>query len=140
MLLWVYLLHAFFVSQTPAASTTPLPLFSEAVRMYDTHNVDIRIWGNAVWYVLHTASLYAPEPLTESFEHYRQLLLSLRNLLPCEKCRNHLTQNVNYIDFDRCGRTNLDLFKCSWKLHNIVNQATNKPLMDLQTALKMYTN
>jgi len=97
------------------------------------------MWGNAVWFIIHLTALYAPQPLDQSFESFKQMLNALRFILPCSKCRSHLTQNLQYIDFDHCAKSNEDLFKCSWKLHNIVNKSENKPLMSLQDAFSMYT-
>jgi hypothetical protein len=91
------------------------------------------------WFLLHTCSLYAPEPIDQSFRQYYDMMKALRYLLPCPKCRTHLTQNLHYIDFERCPRTREELFKCSWKLHNIVNQSNQKPTIGLQEAFALYT-
>ena len=42
------------------------------------------------------------------------------------------------IDIDNCGNDRMALFKCSWELHNIVNQSLNKRQPSLQEALTYY--
>jgi len=160
LFLWIYLLHSFlvgivnrkFAQQTYAQQqsnpysvsmmSTPykmyMPSVAELKENYDPRKMTISDWGQAVWYILHTTALHAPQPLEQSFQLYKQMVYSLRYLLPCARCKQHLTQNVNYIDFDTCPRNHHELFKCSWRLHNIVNQATGKPIMPLEQALSFY--
>ena len=39
---------------------------------------------------------------------------------------------------ERCGHSQLELFKCSWELHNIVNVDTKKPALGFNEALRLY--
>jgi len=142
LFLWVYLIHVMFLGAINTQQHTvkyPIPTLSHQRSLYQVEQMDIKDWGNAFWFVLHTSALYAPREMEDSFKNYRNVIIALQYLLPCPKCREHLKQNLKWIDFDTCGRTNLELFKCSWKLHNIVNQSINKPLLDLQLALSLYT-
>ena len=151
MLFWVYLLDLFMISIMNANQTQTNNPFATVQRIKPPTLNEIRqkfhpqqtitkaMWGNAFWFLIHLTALYAPQPIQVSFDYYKQMLNALRFILPCVKCRAHLTNNLHYIDFDTCGKTNEDLFKCSWKLHNIVNKSENKPLMSLQEAFSRYT-
>ena len=151
MLFWVYLLDLFVISimnasqqrgNNPFTSVNKIkpPTLNEIRQKYHPQQTITKpMCGNAVWFIIHLTALYAPQPLDQSFESFKQMLNALRFILPCSKCRSHLTQNLQYIDFDHCAKSNEDLFKCSWKLHNIVNKSENKPLMSLQDAFSMYT-
>jgi len=54
-----------------------------------------RIWGPWAWCFLHTISFnYPVNPTLEQKKHYRNFILSLRNVLPCGHCRKNLTKNL----------------------------------------------
>ena len=140
LLIWVYMINAFLYSICKEQSIKcELPTLNEIRFQYHPERITKYDWGNAIWYILHTASLYAPEPVADSFVHYKNLLYSLQWLLPCPKCRIHLSQNLDYIDLDQCPRNREELFKCSWKLHNIVNKSDGKSEIPLQNAFALYT-
>jgi hypothetical protein len=140
LLLFFYLLHMLLVSiSANAGISMSYPKLNEVRNMYDPTTITIEDWGSSIWFMLHTCSLYAPEPLEKSFTNYRNMLYSLQYLLPCPKCRDHLSQNLKYIDLLSCPRTRQDLFRCSWQLHNIVNQSREAPEVSFQEAIKKYT-
>jgi hypothetical protein len=147
MFLWVYLLDAFIqVQMAEDSNRTKLqqslltfPSFHEQQIVYQLDRISKNDWGNALWFILHTTSLYAPQPVEKSFVLYKTLVNSLQYLLPCPKCRSHLTNNLQYINFESCPKTNEELFKCSWQLHNVVNKSESKPVVGLQEAFAFYT-
>lgn len=149
LFLWVYLLHAFLTAMHTQQTSTDfyytqnrqniIPTIQELRAMYAPEKITIFDWGNAIWFILHTTALYAPDPIQQSFTYYKTMIHALRNLLPCPKCRIHLTENLRFIDFDHCAKTREELFKCSWKLHNIVNASNNKRQLGLQEAFSLYT-
>jgi len=52
------------------------------------------IWGPSQWHFLHTMSFnYPVNPTYKDKVNYRAYVLSLRNVLPCGKCRANLTVN-----------------------------------------------
>lgn len=142
LFLYVYLLNAYMIevyNQANIRYPLRIPTLNEQRSLYQLDRIGKADWGNAIWFILHTTSLYAPEPMADSFVRYRNMLSSLRYLLPCPKCRQHLTQNLTKIDFVNCSKTREDLFQCSWLLHNIVNVSESKPTVGLQEAFAMYT-
>ena len=52
------------------------------------------VWGPGMWHYLHSMSFNYPiNPTHDDKIHYRQFILSLRNVLPCGKCRKNLKKN-----------------------------------------------
>lgn len=142
LMLYVYLLNAYMVAmynKENIRSPLRIPTLNEQRTLYQLDRISKSDWGNAIWFILHTTALYAPDPMEVSFVRYRNLLSSLRFLLPCPVCRQHLTDNLSKLDFASCGRTREELFRCSWILHNIVNMSENKPVVGLQEAFAIYT-
>ena len=72
------------------------------------------------------------------FENYKTMLSCLQYILPCPKCRQHLIDNLALIDIDNCGNDRIALFRCSWELHNIVNESLGKRKPSFQEALGYY--
>ena len=140
---WVYLLHAWFLSRynatKPASYQIKMPTLNDQRMVYEPNSITKADWGNSFWYVIHTCGLYAPQPCEQSFNFFKKMMSSLVWLLPCPLCRGHLNTNLPQIDFDSCPKTNEELFKCTWKLHNIVNLSEGKKEIPLQQAFANYT-
>jgi hypothetical protein len=140
LLLYVYLLHVFVKGiMASHGVNVHLPTLNDVRAQYQPDKISKYEWGNAIWYILHTSSLYAPEPIKDSFSYFKTFLWSLQYLLPCPLCRNHLMQNLKFIDLETCPVNREALFKCSWQLHNIVNKSEKKPVLSLQEAFSLYT-
>lgn len=69
-------------------------------------------------------------------ELYVNWLNSLKESFPCEKCRLHLIKNLEEPTADGSvgpgpvepySKSNVSLFRHSWKLHDTVNKQLNKP-------------
>ena len=122
LFIWVYLLYVFILSTCNVRPKSLNSLRDE----YQYDKLSKYDWGRPLWYIIHTTSLYAPEPIKEySFGCYYEILNSLQYLLPCPKCRAHLKENLKLIPLDSCDRSRENLFRCSVKLHNIVNNSIN---------------
>jgi len=53
------------------------------------------VWGPPMWHFLHTMSFNYPiNPTEKDKTHYKNFVLSLRNILPCKYCRINLTNNL----------------------------------------------
>lgn len=116
-----------------------VPSYNEIKKRYDPNVLTKADWGRPTWFVIHTAALYSSSRISESsFLNYRKFLECLQNILPCEVCKAHLRQNITFVDFQGCGRTNIDLFRCTWELHNIVNRSINKPEPGFNEAISFY--
>jgi hypothetical protein len=116
-----------------------VPSYNEIKKKYDPNVLTKADWGRPTWFVIHTSALYLPSYMNETtFNNYHRFLECLQNILPCEVCKAHLRQNLQFIDFKNCGRNNLELFKCTWELHNIVNRSINKTEPGLNEAVSYY--
>ena len=59
------------------------------------NSIDPYYWGKSGWIFLNSIALtYKPEYK----ENYKQFILQLPNILPCEKCGNNLKKSINSID------------------------------------------
>ena len=136
---WVYLFQAFlFLMLQDNGVPMTIPTLNNLRDEYHFDKLSKPDWGNAIWYIIHMTALYAPPPLYQSFFNYRIMLESLQYILPCPKCRNHLKQNLKKINLSTCGQSNIDLFRCSWQLHNIVNASINTPQLSFEDAIVLY--
>jgi hypothetical protein len=85
------------------------------------------IWGPSTWTFIHLIVLAEPEPLnTIRLDYYHNLFQLLTHLLPCEKCRNHLSENLQKLKPIKSLKTKRELFDWTVELHNLVNKIIDK--------------
>ena len=86
------------------------------------------VWGPPMWHFLHTMSFnYPVSPTCEQKKQYRDFILSLRDVLPCGKCRANLCKNLKKLPLlqkDLESRHTFSLYV--YKLHEVVNKMLNK--------------
>jgi hypothetical protein len=86
------------------------------------------VWGPSMWHFLHTMSFnYPVEPSCDQKQHYRDFVLSLRNVLPCGKCRKNLCKNLAKLPLtlDRM-KSRATFSKYMYDLHELVNTMLHK--------------
>lgn len=105
-------------------------------------NIDPKIWGPSSWKFMHYITIGYPEkPTDEIKKSVYNFFISLKNILPCEKCRynfgHHLLKHPLTDDI-LSSRTKL----INWliDIHNDVNISTNKPTISYQQMLEIYMN
>lgn len=88
--------------------------------------MDKQFWGPAVWCMIHVSSAgYTPTKKTS----FNQFINSLPQLLPCQYCREHLTQNLEQVPLSHSVmNNNVSLFNWSYRLHDTVNKQLNELL------------
>lgn len=81
------------------------------------------VWGPPMWHFLHTMSFnYPVHPTTEQKHQYRDFILSLKNILPCGKCRTNLKKNFKIHPLLLKDLENRETFSYYiYKLHEVVN-------------------
>tara|TARA_A100001015_G_scaffold300598_1_gene386237 strand:- start:444 stop:1022 length:579 start_codon:yes stop_codon:yes gene_type:complete len=86
------------------------------------------IWGPSYWHVLHTISFnYPVNPSCEDKKNYRNLILNLKNVLPCKYCRINLENNFKTLPLRDCDLKNRETFsKYVYDLHELVNSMLGK--------------
>ena len=141
MFLWVYLLQSYiYILQNRYGNYIKLPTLNDCKKLYSIDHLSKDDWGNVTWFILHTSAMYGKGEGDEIFYNYKALLSCLQFLLPCPKCRSHLRDNLAKIDIDYCKSSQLKLFECSWRLHNVVNESLGKYQPTLKEAIAMYSN
>jgi hypothetical protein len=104
-------------------------------------NINPEIWGPSFWNTMHySAIIYSNNPTDEDKNNVKLFLLSLQNILPCAKCREHYKQNlIKYPLNDHVLSSKINLFKWTNDIHNEVNKMNNKKQFTLEDSLKKYS-
>lgn len=86
------------------------------------------VWGPALWHSLHTISFnYPVNPSPEHKRHYREFVLSLKNILPCGACRKNLINNLETVPLNGHALRNRKNFsRWMYRLHEQVNEMLGK--------------
>jgi len=85
-------------------------------------------FGPYFWGALHLACLYA-----DDYNALRTFVSTYTEVLPCPACRVHYAQVLSERPFPPEGH-NLEYFKWSVDVHNIVNNRINKPWVSYDDA------
>ena len=106
-------------------------------------NLSPRHWGPKTWFFLESAAMgYPLNPTTEEQTSAKNLILSLRDLLPCEMCRinykNFLNEFIegNYLDEVVKNRDTFTNFIIL--IHNDVRSKTDKPVRSIEDTFNYY--
>lgn len=93
------------------------------------------VWGPSTWTFLHLIVLSEPDSMEPSRTmFYKQLYEVLQELLPCQKCRNHLRENLKKLPPLENIQTKRELFDWTVDLHNKVNEITGKRMYTREEA------
>ena len=108
-----------------------------------TNSSDPEVFGPALWFSLHNASVKYPEKASPiAREKMKGVIIGLPMLVPCDNCFNHCTSFVEskWDELDTICSTRENLFNFFVDFHNKVNQRHGKPLMSYEDAWKLYTS
>jgi len=100
--------------------------------------MDKSFWGPSTWASIHFACAgYSPER-----QHsYTNFIYSLCQLLPCNACCQHLTQNLEkYPITHHHLRDSEGMLRWSYDLHNVVNAQNNKKSVGYNIVKDFYVN
>jgi hypothetical protein len=89
------------------------------------------LWGPTIWNTLHILSLgYPIQPTTKQKKTYRNLLKSLKYILPCKKCRTNIKKNLKKIDYKNeiHYKNRKNFVHLIYHLHNMVNEKTGRQI------------
>ena len=86
------------------------------------------VWGPSTWHLLHTMSFnYPVKPTCDEKRNYRDFVLSLRDVLPCGKCRENLCKNFKKLPLTMKSMQSRDTFsRYVYNLHEVVNKMLKK--------------
>jgi hypothetical protein len=86
------------------------------------------VWGPSAWHFIHTISFnYPMNPSESDKQNYMEFVLSLKNVLPCGKCRKNLVKNFKKLPLTMTAMENRATFsKYVYDLHEVVNEMLKK--------------
>lgn len=108
--------------------------------MVENVSAKSKTWGPGMWLSIHITALKMGE---DTFLNWIRIMISS---IPCETCRSHaskyLTDNPPeaYKDIYNSTGDLVGMFKWSWIFHNDVNMRLSKPVLDYNTAYRMYSD
>ena len=103
--------------------------------------MDPEIWGPHGWYFLHSITLAYPDnPTNDDKMYHKNFFESLKNILPCEKCRNHYDQTLTTYPIEKHLENKESLFKWLVDVHNRVNIDNGKREYSYDEVTKLYEN
>ena len=95
------------------------------------------IWGPSGWLFMHSISFQYPEnPNEEDKNNYRVFFESLKNTIPCPKCREHYSENFKQNPIQLNSRD--ELIQWVIDIHNEVNEKNSKKIYSRQEVEKLY--
>lgn len=95
------------------------------------------IWGPSGWLFMHSISFQYPEnPTEEDKNNYRVFFESLKNTIPCPKCREHYSENLKQKPIQLNSRD--ELIQWVIDIHNEVNEKNSKKIYSRQEVEKLY--
>jgi hypothetical protein len=130
---WTFLFHSYF----NMAFGLPMESFHSLRLLYSPEKIHKETWANPLWYVMHSCAYYSRQ------EQYcgmcfKAFMSCLRYAIPCPKCRNHLSENLQTLDIDDFINIPEGLFEYTVKLHNSVNTQLDKPVLSTEEARRIY--
>ena len=96
-----------------------------------------KFWGRYGWYFFHLVTYgYPKNPTDLDKQHYREYIMAMQFVLPCSKCRRHMTEHLKkYPLTDEVMANRSNLVKWGIDFHNVVNYHTGKPMLTYQEAM-----
>ena len=100
-----------------------------------------KIWGPSAWKFIHTIALSYPDnPTPFDKENYKAFFLSLQNVVPCGKCRDHYAKNIKDININNYLDNSSSLFLWTNKIHNLANASYGGKQTDVNSAKNFFFN
>ena len=135
---WGYLLHSYAneIARIETGVRNSTISLKRARQQY--LKIPPNVWGPRFWGMLHgLAAVY----VTGSRRHkaaFRNLLESLKILLPCNRCCQHYIRNIAKVNMDDVLKNQPSLFYFIFVLHNAVNKENGKHAYPFRRALRDY--
>ena len=102
--------------------------FNKTIKSNQNNGFMTSIWGPAIWHFLHIISFNYPiEPNSKQKKNYYDFIMSLKNILPCKKCRKNLVKNFKHLPLTMKDMENRYTFSLYvYKLHELINTMLHK--------------
>lgn len=107
----------------------------------EADNINPDYWGPSLWTAIHYIALSYPiKPTPFHKENFRQFFVILKDIIPCEKCREHYKANLKKNSLHQSLESKQSLFNWTVDVHNVVNKIHNKKTISYKEARKIYMN
>jgi hypothetical protein len=95
----------------------------------------LNVYGPKFWYVIHTLALGYKKRVNLLYHPYKAFIISLKELFPCDICKNHFIQNLEKYPIDNYLSNSSSIFMWSYLIHNEVNETKRKVSPSYNTCL-----
>ncbi|CAK9047505.1 Probable FAD-linked sulfhydryl oxidase R368 [Durusdinium trenchii] len=100
---------------------------------------DTKVWGPPTWFFLHSLTLALPEEVPrEQQAQIKNLLVSLREVLPCAQCSDHWREQMEEDPVEPHLAHRGSMVKWMIRMHNKVNQRNGLKLQTEAEVLEEY--
>lgn len=109
---------------------------------YNIKSISTQLWGSHVWYYMHFVAI-AYIPSESDKIRMKNFFYNLSDNIPCPTCQEHFKTYLAGISDDLWNEILQDsdsVFKFTVDMHNMVNTALGKPIINLDDARNMYNN
>jgi Erv1 / Alr family len=130
---WTFLFHSYF----NMVFGLPLESFHSLRLVYSPEKIHKETWANPLWYMMHTCAYYSRQEQNCNM-CFKAFMSCLRYAIPCPKCRNHLSGNLEQIDIDKFLYIPEGIFDYTVRLHNSVNEQLGRPILSVEDARSIY--
>ena len=99
-------------------------------------------WGPHAWVFLHCVTMNYPDyPTKKNKENMRNFFYSLKDVLPCDKCKYNFGTHIKEIPLTHdILSSKKKLIKWLIDIHNSVNKMNNKPILTYEEVFEKMTN
>ena len=97
-------------------------------------NISPKFWGRGAWTFLHCIVRSYPEnPTDQEKATFRNFFFSLKDILPCMKCRRNYDKDINIIPINEAALANKQSLLDWWvKFRNEENKNIDQPANTLE--------
>ena len=101
---------------------------------------DPNYWGPPLWNSLHIITFdYPIEPRDVDKQNYQIFFHSLKNILPCEQCRQHYAKMIEEtLPIEAALKSRDSLTRWLVNVHNLVNKRLGKPIVSYDSVKEKY--
>lgn len=97
------------------------------------------LWGPSLWKSIHYIALaYPNNPTYKDKQDYKEFFFKLINVIPCYRCSVNYETNLKKVPIDNYLSNNIDLFRWTFIIHNMVNKETSKKQLSFEYAIGLY--
>lgn len=103
-------------------------------------NINPKIWGPHLWYILHIITFNYPDEPTEYHKRaYHDFFNNLKNIIPCDFCQKHYSKYIAEYPITPHLDKKANVINWLIQIHNFVNLSLNKPTYTPEEVIQIYS-